>query len=78
MPAVPRLRHVVPTGPVTRAPEPIAVVALISWHDGRRTPEDAHALAWTRRHVLVEWTTPWGTPHEVWVPADHVQRRTGR
>lgn len=74
-PAVPRLRHVVPTGQVTRAGAPIPVVALITWHDGRRTPVDADAVAWTRREVLVAWTTPWGTGHEVWVPADHVHRR---
>ena len=74
-PAVPRLRHVIPSGPVSRARPPIAVVALITWHDGRRTTEDAQALAWTRGEVLVSWTTPWGTPHQVWIPAEHVHRR---
>jgi len=74
-PAVPRVRHVFPTGPVVRAPEPIPVVVLISWHDGRHTTEDGLALAWTGAEVLVTWTTPWGLPHDVWVPADHVQRR---
>ena len=74
-PAVPRLRQVMPVGPVTRAGEPIPVVALITWHDGRQTTTDAQAVAWTRRQVLVAWTTPWGAPHEVWLPADHVQRR---
>jgi hypothetical protein len=75
-PAVPRLRHVVPVGPVTRASEPVPVVALITWHDGRCTQEDGEAIAWTRWQVLIAWTTPWGSPHEVWVPAEHVQRRT--
>ncbi|HEY6795101.1 MAG TPA: hypothetical protein VI248_10515 [Kineosporiaceae bacterium] len=77
MPAVPRVRHVLPSGPVTRAVEPVPVVALITWRDGKVTPEDAAALAWTRGEVLVAWTTPWGTPYQVWVPAAHVQRRPG-
>jgi len=74
-PTVPRLQHVLPVGPVTPAHPPIPVVALITWHDGHTTTEDATAVAWTRAQVLVEWTTPWGTPHQVWLPADHVQRR---
>lgn len=73
--AVPRLRRAVPTGPVVQATVPVPVVALITWHDDRQTPEDADALAWTAEQVLVAWTTPWGTPHEVWLPADHVRRR---
>lgn len=75
MTAVPRIRHVTPTPPITRAPSPVPVVALITWHDGHRTTEDARAVAWTRGEVLVSWMTPWGTPHEVWVPADHVRRQ---
>jgi hypothetical protein len=78
VPAVPRLKHVLPSGPITRAHPPIEVVALITWHDGHQTPEDAAAVAWTRAEVLVEWTTPWGTPHQVWVLAEHVQRRVDR
>jgi hypothetical protein len=75
-PTVPRLQHEVPHGPVTRAASPLPVVVRITWHDGRQTTEDAVALAWTRAEVLVEWTTPWGNPHQVWVRADHVTRRT--
>lgn len=75
-PVVPRLQQVVPHGTVTRAIEPVPVVVLITWHDGRRTTEDASAIAWTREEVLVEWTTPWGEPHHVWVRAAHVARRT--
>jgi hypothetical protein len=74
-PAVPRLRHVLPKGPVVRAHRPIPVVALVPWHDGRRTTEDAEAIAWTGTEVLIAWTTPWGTPHQVWLPAEHVNRR---
>jgi hypothetical protein len=76
-PTVPRVRHVLPRGPVIAAPTPVPVVALITWHDGRATTEDASAVAWTRGEVLVEWTTPWGDPHQVWVRAEHVSRRTG-
>jgi hypothetical protein len=76
-PVVPRLQHVLPHGPVTRSRAPLPVVVLITWHDGRQTPEDAMAVAWTREEVLVEWTTPWGDPHQVWVTATHVTRRTG-
>jgi len=76
-PTVPRLRQIIPSGPVVRAGVPVPVVALITWHDGRCTPEDAQAVAWTSEHVLVAWTTPWGAPHEVWIPAGHVQRRGG-
>jgi len=75
-PAVPRVRHVLPSGPVTRANPPLAVVVLVTWHDNRNTTEDATALAWTRREVLVEWTTPWGVSFQMWVPAEHVTRRT--
>lgn len=76
-PIVPRVQHVLPEGPVTRAHPALPVVVLITWHDGRRTTEDATALAWTRHQVLVEWTTPWGVPHQVWVQAENVTRRTG-
>jgi hypothetical protein len=76
-PVVPRLQHVLPHGSVTRPAAPLPVVVLITWHDGRQTPEDAAALAWTREEVLVEWTTPWGDSHQVWVHAAHVTRRTG-
>jgi len=75
-PTVPRVRHVLPQGPVIAASAPMAVVVLITWHDGRSTTEDATAVAWTRGEVLVEWTTPWGVPHLVWVRAEHVSRRT--
>jgi hypothetical protein len=75
-PAVPRLQHVIPRGAVTPAPQPVPVVVLITWHDGRVTTEDATAVAWTRAEVFVEWTTPWGDPHQVWVRAAHVSRRT--
>jgi hypothetical protein len=78
VPTVPRLKHVLPSGPITRADPPIPVVVLITWHDGHQTPEDALAVAWTRGEVLVEWTTPWGNPYQVWVVADHVQRRVHR
>lgn len=75
-PIVPRVQHVLPHGPVTRSHAPLPVVVLITWHDGRRTTEDAMAVAWTRSEVLVEWTTPWGVPHQVWVRAEVVSRRT--
>jgi hypothetical protein len=26
--------------------------------------------------ALVQWTTPWGVPHQVWVRAEVVPRRT--
>lgn len=74
MTRLPRLLHRMPNGPVTTAPEPIPVAAIITWHDERQTTEDAMALAWMRTEVLVEWTTPWGAPHQVWVGADHVRR----
>jgi hypothetical protein len=75
-PLVPRIRHAVPHGAVTRSHTPLPVVVHLVWHDGRETLEDAVALAWTREEVLVEWTTPWGDPHQVWLRAAHVSRRT--
>ena len=48
MPAVPRFRRTEPTGPVTKAPEPIPVLATIRWHAGHATEEQA--LAALRRY----------------------------
>jgi hypothetical protein len=76
MTRLPRLLRQSPVGPVTQARPPVPVIALITWHDGHTTTEDAMALAWTHTEVLVEWTTPWGSPHQVWLCADHVQRAT--
>ncbi|WP_143447806.1 hypothetical protein [Kineosporia sp. R_H_3] len=74
MPAVPRFRRTEPTGPVTRAPEPIPVLATIRWHAGHATEEQALAVAWTRNAVEVTWTDPWGAERTDWVEASDVRR----
>ena len=74
MPVVPRIQRTLPNGPVTQAPEPIAVIATIRWHGGHTSEEQALALAWTRTEVEVRWTDPWGADHEDWVPAEDVRR----
>ncbi|HEX2805661.1 MAG TPA: hypothetical protein VHN80_05790 [Kineosporiaceae bacterium] len=72
---LPRLRHVTPSGPVTPAPSPIPVDAVITWHDGRHAPVQALA-AWTRENVEVEGTTPWGDLRRDWINAYDVHPRT--
>jgi hypothetical protein len=65
-----------PTGPITRAREPIPVLAVVHWAppwgDGP-LPVDGLALAWTPTQGLVQvvWL---GGPIEVWVPAGDIHR----
>jgi hypothetical protein len=59
--------------PVTKAPEPIPVVA---W---ARFPEQvarvrAQAVAWTSRAVQIEWVSTSGVPMTAWVWASAVDR----
>lgn len=72
----PELVTEAPTGPITRAREPIPVLAVVHWAppwgDGA-LPVDGLALAWTSTQGLVQ--VAWlGGPVEVWVPAGDIHR----
>ena len=74
MPRVPRIVRTVPSGPIVRADEPIAVIARLRWHRGEVTDASALAVAWTSQAVQIEWTTPSGDRRTDWVPAADVRR----
>lgn len=59
--------------PLTRTPQPVAVVAWVRYPDGP-LQVSGRTSAWTTRAVAVEWDTPAGGVHRAWVWASAVER----
>lgn len=74
MPVVPRLVRAEPEGDVIEAPEPIAVIACLHWHDGGVDYVPALATAWTRKAVEVSWDHGVAGRQSAWIKASDVQR----
>jgi len=74
VPSMPRIYRSTPQGPVTQAPEPIAVIVTLRWMTSEPTDVLALALAWTRTEVQVEWQFD-GHPRQDWIDAADVRRR---
>lgn len=66
-----------PPGTVTRASMPIPVTAWLAWPDAPTTHRQVgcHAVAWTRRTVLIRWLASDDDRHELWVWVGQVARR---
>jgi hypothetical protein len=72
-----RIDETPPSGPINDAPTPLRVRVRVRWNlDSDWTIiEDAWAMAWTTREVLVYWRTPGlDSPVTAWLKADQVQR----
>ena len=60
---------------IKEAGEPIPVRSWIRFFETSVEVEDAYAVAWTDRAVLVEWSLRDGSRQRAWVWASAVRRR---
>jgi hypothetical protein len=77
---IPKIDETPPTGPITDAPDPIAVRVRVNWKfGGPMVIENAWAMAWTRTEVYIYYRTPtMDTGQLVWLRRDQVRRRYNR
>lgn len=61
--------------PVTRATEPIPVLAWVIWADGTTEEVSGTVAEWTRRAVHVRWRAGHRIGYEAWVWVGAVRRR---